>query len=127
MKKKIKDNNDLVYLNDAALNGDQQAAETILQVNALNVEKDVIWREVSDAHCKTPRTTRPTDQEYAALYDYVLPRLDRIREIEAEKFRLIHDVFRLERKKPLIYLETLKRKRKEEIILERNNHEKNTN
>ena len=119
LKNNQKSDNDLDFIKNAALNGDLEAVEIQKTVNDLNNEKARLWEEINAVQSQQ----RNSRQEKIQWYKFALSRIDRIRRIESEKFMLIHDVYKLERKKPVIYLESLKRKRKDEIALNRNNHE----
>ena len=102
--------NDLGFLKDAALNGDQQAIETIQTILDLDDEFEKLQAELADRQ----DTPRQSECDHAAWYQFMISGIRRLQEIPMEKERIIHETYGLNNKKIQILLESIKRRKIED-------------
>ncbi len=103
---------DRQFISDAAANGDKEAVEILKELEKLDQEYDSIYASIETTQW-IPRKSRKEHQEY---YKFVIPRLKRLKAIPEERRRIIQWRYKLDDKKPLIYLQTLRRTKKENSL-----------
>lgn len=99
----LREMKDLLVIQDAAMNGDQQAAESITRIREINSEIDAINARF--------RRMNQGERTKAILTIYL---------ISLEKVAIINR-FDVPRKKAKIYMETFRRNRREELTHQKTN------
>ena len=106
------DQRDLQFIRDAVLNGDKEAAAILKRLEKLDEKYNSLYADVETRQW-LPRKSWKEHQEY---YKFAIPRIKRLKVIPEERRRIIYSDYRLDQKKPLIYLQTLKRTKKENSL-----------
>ena len=106
---------DRQFIRDAAANGDKEAVEILKVLDKLDDESDSLYTEVETRQW----IPRKSQNEHRAYYKFVIPRLKRLKAIPEERRRIIDWRYKLDDKKPLIYLQTLRRTKKENSLKNR--------
>lgn len=103
---------DREFLWDAVMNGDKEAIGILAELDKLDQEYDSIYTEI-DTRQWLPRNSH---NEHRAYYKFIIPRMKRLKAIPEDRLRIIHSQYKLDKKKPQIYLQTLKRRKKENSL-----------